>query len=685
MKESDTVKLVEEILSTINSAKTTQEILDNLVDRIIKITDSLTGSIMLIDHEAGVLDIKASRGLKTAAVASTKLKVGEGVTGFVARKGESLLVNDVRSVPYYVRIRDDLKSELAVPIKDKNSIIGVMSVDSDRLNAYTKEDLGLLETIASFAAQTLIKANLIEDLKHRIDDQELLIAIGGILEEEIDFNSMFQKIMTAMSGHMRIKRGMISVLDDGEKLRVRTGYHLSDEAIERGVYDVGEGTVGKVFHTGKSIAIRDVSESTDFLNKMKIRRGKSETCSFFAVPLKYDSPVGSMDKTIGVLGIEKEYRSDTDHRSTLRLLTIIASLIANRLYRHISAQREKEKLLKQNTDLREKLMGRGESVFIGKSKAIVGILNTATIVADTDATVLITGETGTGKEVLARFVHEKSRRAEKPFIGINCAAIPENLLESELFGYKKGAFTGAVADKKGKFLLAHEGTIFLDEIGELPLPLQSKILRVLQERVIEPVGGEESRSVDVRIIAATNRDLKAYVDEKKFRDDLYYRLHVIHIPIPSLSERTDDIPLFVEHFIEKFNAKYGKEIRGLTPECREAFLSYRWPGNVRELENVIERAVILSHSDSIDISAVPKSLAPHADSADADDLEKAVLAAVAALPPGTVYQGVTDMLDRIVLTHALVASDNKQTEAAKLLGLHRNTLREKLRSLSGRS
>lgn len=681
MKESEKLTLLEEILSTMNSAVSTQDILDNLVDRIIKITDSLTGSIMLIDHEAGVLDIKASRGLKTAAVVSTKLKVGEGVTGYVARKGESLLVNDVRSVPYYVRIRDDLKSELAVPIKDKNSVIGVMSVDSNRLNAYTKEDLGLLETIANFAGQTLIKANLIQDLKHRIDDQELLISIGGILEEEIDFNSMFQKIMTAMSGHMHIKRGMISVLDDGEKLRVRTGYHLSDEAIERGVYDVGEGIIGKVFHTGKSIAIRDVSESPDFLNKMKIRRGKSEVCSFFGVPLKYDSPVGSADKTIGVLGIEKEYGSDSDHRSTLRLLTIIASLIANRLYRHITAQREKEKLLKQNTDLREKLLGKSGPVFIGKSKAVVGILNTATIVADTDATVLITGETGTGKEVLARFIHDKSRRAEKPFIGINCAAIPENLLESELFGYKKGAFTGAVADKKGKFMLAHEGTIFLDEIGELPLPLQSKILRVLQERVIEPIGGEESRSVDVRIIAATNRDLKAYVDEKKFRDDLYYRLHVIHIPIPSLSERADDIPLFVEYFVEKFNAKYGKAIRGLTPECRDAFLSYRWPGNVRELENVIERAVILSHSDSIDISAVPGSLLPNTP-ADAGDLEKAVLAAAASFPAGNVYQGIIDMLDRIVLTHALVASDNKQTEAAKLLGLHRNTLREKLRSLS---
>ncbi|MBI4979719.1 MAG: sigma 54-interacting transcriptional regulator [Spirochaetes bacterium] len=680
-KSYDKLKLLEEILSAINAAESTDAILDYLIDRVVSLTKSTSGSIVLVNSETGVLDIKASRGLEEKTVHETKLKIGEGVTGHVVKTGRSLMINNVRDNPHYIRIRKDLKSELAVPLMDNKNVIGVISVDSNKLDAYTEEHLDLFETIASFAAQTLIKANLIDDLKNRIEDQDMLIAVSALLEEEADFNLIFQKIMTALSARMHVLRGMIIIRDPDEKLRVRTAFKLSDEAMRRGEYDIGEGIIGSVYKTGKSLSIEDISKNNSFLNRMKIRRGREKN-SFFAVPIRYDAPAGLTDKTIGVLSFEKQFISKSDHKATLKLLSIIASLIANRTFRHIAAIREKEKLVRQNNALREKLKEKNGVLFIGKSQVIIDILNTASLIADTDATVLLTGETGTGKEVLAQFIHQKSNRREKPFVSINCAAIPEHLIESELFGHKKGSFTGAIADKKGKFELAHEGTLFLDEIGELSMPLQSKILRVLQEKVIDPVGSEESKKVDVRIIAATNRNLKERLDSHEFREDLYYRLHVIHMHLPALRERPDDIDLFIEHFLSRYNAKYGKSVEGVTPQCRNAFLAYRWPGNVRELENTIERAVILARVPIIDITAIPVSITSNA-AVPPDDrrFEQSVLAEISSLPPGTIYSHIEHAVDRILLEHALVMSDNKQANAAELLGLHRNTFREKLKTL----
>ncbi|MCF6150587.1 MAG: sigma 54-interacting transcriptional regulator [Candidatus Kuenenia sp.] len=314
---------------------------------------------------------------------------------------------------------------------------------------------------------------------------------------------------------------------------------------------------------------------------------------------------------------------------------------------------------------------------IGKNYLMQNIYDLIERVSQTDSTILITGETGTGKELVARAIHYNSPRKDYNLVAVNCAALPETLLESELFGHVKGSFTGAIRDKKGKFELADKGTIFLDEIGELSIPTQVKLLRVLQERQIERVGDERHIKVDIRIIAATNQDLLELIEKGKFRKDLFYRLNIISIRIPSLRERTDDIPLLVNHFIEKFNNRFNKSITGISPNALRKLMSYSWPGNIRELEGVIEKAILLEESETIenielltDHSVESNLFLPPSSNAKSD------------IPPYDNMQAHLDTLEREYFVKVFQKYNGRIGKIAEFTGLNRRTILNKMKKFS---
>ena len=337
----------------------------------------------------------------------------------------------------------------------------------------------------------------------------------------------------------------------------------------------------------------------------------------------------------------------------------------------VSRTLERQALLKEMLYLRSEVEEYHSFVdIVGRDEHMLEIFDLIGRVADSDATVLITGESGTGKELIARALHQQSRRAQRPFVAVNCTAIPEQLIESELFGHERGAFTGAVQRRIGKFELAHTGTLFLDEIGSMRLDMQTKLLRALQEREIERVGGERTIKVDVRIVAATNADLRELVKEKAFRDDLYYRLNVIPVYVPPLRARRGDIPLLVRYFLDKYNRQFNRRLRGFSLAAIEALQAYDWPGNVRELENIVERLVVISKHEMVQLRELPLDLQPSQtpllEQLDEQgyDLRKAV-----------------HQFEREYIRRVLEKTHWNQTAAARILGIHRNTLLGKIEQL----
>jgi two-component system response regulator PilR (NtrC family) len=333
---------------------------------------------------------------------------------------------------------------------------------------------------------------------------------------------------------------------------------------------------------------------------------------------------------------------------------------------------EVRRLERENLYLKQQLASRSRlESLIGRSPAMKRVFDMIVRVAPARTTVLVTGESGTGKELVARAIHTRSERAQGPFVPINCGAIPENLIESELFGHVRGAFTGAQSDKKGLFSAGHGGTVFLDEIGELPPSMQVKLLRVLQERRIKPVGSATEQEVDCRIVAATNRDLKAMVEKNDFREDLYYRLNVIELTIPPLRERREDLPLLIQHFLEKFGLEMAKKIRGVTREAMDLLLQYPYDGNVRELENIMERAVTLEIEDMITVESLPWQMhRGHDLTRWAGDLE---------IPEeGIRLDDIVEELERNLITKALRRTHGVRKEAARVLGITFRSMRYRL-------
>lgn len=536
---------------------------------------------------------------------------------------------------------------------------------------------------------------------------DILEQISQILGNGLELTQVFRRVMLVLNERLGVERAALVLRDEASlQLRTLAAVGLSTEEMARGRYAQGEGVTGQVIATGRPQIIRDVSQHPEFLNRtgarslrsiapgegeaaegnprVPARPRSSQPTSFICVPIK----IG--EDYVGVISVDKPYVNEVSLTADARLLTIIAGSIAQTIQIHHLVQVEKDQWLAENEQLRDNLRRKYQfDNIIGSSPAMLDVLAMIGQVATSRATVLLLGETGVGKELIAKAIHFNSPRKDKPLVRVNCGALSPQLLESELFGHVKGAFTGAVRDKMGRFEAAQGGTLFLDEIGTLDPTLQVKLLRVLQEREFERVGENTSVKVDVRIIAATNLELQEQVRKGTFREDLYYRLNVVTINLPPLRNRREDIPRLIDHFLDRFNRENDRHLKKISREVLSTLLRYPWPGNVRELENAMERSVVLSTEDEFVEDLLPLQIRLFAQQVRGDSASSSLESLASKLAshaieqyqmtPGEVYAAVIGEVERRLIEEALSLNDNVKLRTADFLGINRNTLNKKVK------
>jgi len=524
--------------------------------------------------------------------------VDEAASGWAWKHQEKIAIPDIEREQRFpdivpVLLNHGVRSYTVLPISTPSSRFGALGLGKSAPEALKSEDVELLSRVALMAALALEK----EKASRALEEQQSLVAISRELSSCLELEKLLLVILSSLQSIARYDRAVLSLLDEDGKNVYRYGDAQEWEPF------VNHGTTIPVEQSLSARAIQ--TRSVAFLTTADLRGMKGPLAKAM-----YEGGVRSVCSVPLVAGNQiwgaLNPSSMVEHAfgpSEVEYLQQVANQIAAALhnahaYREIAQLKDRLAQEKHYLEYEIRSANRSDDI-VGNSPALKRVLDYAAIVADTDSTVLITGETGTGKERIARLIHSMSRRKERNFIKVNCAAIPTGLLESELFGHEKGAFTGAVSQKIGRLELADKGTLMLDEIGEIPLELQPKLLRVLQDQEFERLGGTKTIRVDVRLIAATNRDLVRAVEEKEFRGDLFYRLHVFPLHLPALRERREDIPMLVRHFVEKCAARLHKRIDIIPNEAVEAMMHWQWPGNIRELENFIERSVILSEGNRL--------------------------------------------------------------------------------------
>ena len=507
---------------------------------------------------------------------------------------------------------------------------------------------------------------------HDLYETEIAILhqISRAVIHERNVRRLLQSVLDILHREIGFLRGTVT-LRQGDTLRIEASQGLTDAETARGTYLLGEGVTGRVAETGRSVLIPDISKSAEFLNRTGTRGG-ARNVAFLCVPVVH------LESVIGTLSMDREVADPSSPaaaarlRHELNLLETVANIMADAVDACRQEHLERERLLADNQSLREQLAaGRRQSPLVGNCNAMRAVEALVAQVAPTPATVLIRGSSGTGKELVARAIVRLSPRADKPFVTVNCAAIPESLIESELFGHERGAFTGAVAQRIGRVEAADGGTLFLDEIGDLSPHAQVKLLRFLQERTFSRVGSNEVRRVDVRILAATSRDLEKLMADGAFREDLYYRLNVFPILLPNLRDRRSDILLLAEHFLAKFSALYAKPIKRISTPAINMLMAYHWPGNVRELENGIERAVLAARGDVISAPARaparPTAAATGTQHIDADS--------------DAAFATLVASYERELIVESLKKHDGNVSAAARALRLSRRVIVYKIKHL----
>lgn len=497
-----------------------------------------------------------------------------------------------------------------------------------------------------------------------INDRQvgLLEKIGKIfIENSRDINILMGSVFKLLVSYYNIDRCMISIHHKEEdEISVDIHYGFTEEDVANGICKSGEGIIGTVVKTGNPFLVMDIMNEPKFINRTgSFRNTSANKISFICVPVKLNSEV------IGTMSVELINNYGRDLSEEYHVLVTVSIMIAQAVNSRIESISREKKLKDENDLLRKRIsMSQVQGKLIGNSKVMRELYEKIILVSSSDATVLIQGESGTGKELVADSIHRNSKRSGGPFVKVNVAALPKNLIEAELFGYEKGAFTGADKLKKGRFELADGGTIFLDEIGDLDVSLQVHLLRVIQERSIERVGGSGIIPVNIRIIVATHQNLEDKIKKNEFREDLYYRLNVFPLYVPKLRDRKSDVILLADHFLEIYRAKSEKKIKRISTDAIDLLVAYHWPGNVRELENCIERAVIICNEDVIRNYHLPPSLQIFNEK----DL------------PGTLEER-TDLFEKELIIDSLKVSNGNISAASLKLGTTKRILGYKIDKL----
>jgi Nif-specific regulatory protein len=476
-----------------------------------------------------------------------------------------------------------------------------------------------------------------------------LYEITKVLASSSDLHDCLKRSLAILAAYAGLQNGTVTIINPKSgQLEIEVAHGMSAEARKRGVYDIGEGITGRVVATGSPIIVPQVSKEPLFLNRTRTRGNLSgKPISFLCVPIKHGK------NTVGSLSADCDYREGANYEEEIRFLSIVSGLFAQTATRIQAYNQEKEQLLTENSQLRQQLSDKYRiDTIVSSSSRMQEVLEMTGRVADSNATVLLRGESGTGKTMVAKAIHYNSKRAKKPFIAVNCSALPETLLESELFGHEKGAFTGANSLKKGRFEIAEGGTLFLDEIGELSLSIQVKLLNVVQDREFQRLGSSTLRKCNVRLIAATNKDLEKAVAQGSFREDFYYRLNVFPIYMPPLRERRTDILLLAEYFLQKYNEENHKKVQRISTSAIDLLIQYHWPGNVRELQNCMERALLICDEDTIKSYHLPPTLQSSASLNDANPLS---------------FAASVENFERELIFDALKRFNGNQSKAAEYL------------------